>query len=228
MLPYLWNSTYDLPVLSSHAWSSHCHMGLLCTPFRINICSTFFCVCCTWQDNICHRSSNISVMACTRVTHLLYMHFLWVKEIINKLINKSFITCQDCLCHFLVSKHVLMCGRHILTLIDNEAVLRKLISGNTTSISPKQEDDFGWVFPDDLYSRFISQVQGCHLTCHPVYKSHTKGDFTGNVKYPLRKKGLACVVGTSENHRIQVRIYNRKLRRTCGEHWVLSSHPVCH
>lgn len=55
----------------------------------------------------------------------------------------------------------------LLTLVDDKAIFGKICSGDATSIGSQEKQYFGRVLPDGINTRFVSQVQGCHLIGHP-------------------------------------------------------------
>lgn len=52
------------------------------------------------------------------------------------------------------------------TLVDDEAVLGEIVSGEYPLISPQHEKNLGRVLSDVVYTRFVSQIKGRHLTGH--------------------------------------------------------------
>lgn len=58
------------------------------------------------------------------------------------------------------------------TLIDNEGAFGQICFSNAAGISSQQEQHFGGVLPDCLYTRLITQIQCCHLTGHST-ETHT-------------------------------------------------------
>lgn len=52
------------------------------------------------------------------------------------------------------------------TLVDDEAVLGEIVSGEYPLISPQHEQNLGRVLSDVVYTRFVSQIKGRHLTGH--------------------------------------------------------------
>lgn len=52
------------------------------------------------------------------------------------------------------------------TLVDDEAVLGEIVSGEYPLIGPQHEQNLGRVLSDVVYTRFVSQIKSCHLTGH--------------------------------------------------------------
>lgn len=55
------------------------------------------------------------------------------------------------------------------TLVDNEAVFREISSGNATTISSQQKEDFGGIFPDNFNTSLVAQVQCCYLASNSIH-----------------------------------------------------------
>lgn len=52
------------------------------------------------------------------------------------------------------------------TLVDDEAVLGEIVPGEYPLISPQHEQNLGRVLSDVVYTRFVSEIKGRHLTGH--------------------------------------------------------------
>lgn len=60
----------------------------------------------------------------------------------------------------------------MVTLVDDEALFRQVGPADAAAVSSQEEQDFGWIFPDGLYTCLVSQVQRSHLTGNSTH-THT-------------------------------------------------------